>query len=111
MSDVLQRECRTSDIIARYGGEEFTVICPKADKIEAYQIANRLREKIQAHDFPYAHTQPLARVTISAGVATYPEDADEPLDLIEKADAGLYLAKRRGRNRVCAYPGLKSNAG
>ena len=111
VSDILQRECRTSDIIARYGGEEFTVICPKTDKIEAYQIANRLREKIQAHDFPYAHTQPLARVTISAGVATYPEDADEPLDLIEKADAGLYLAKRRGRNRVCAYPGLKSNAG
>lgn len=111
LANILRDECRASDIIARYGGEEFTVICPKAGKLKAYQLADRLREKIEVHDFPDAHTQPLGQITISAGVATYPEDTEDSLDLIEKADTGLYIAKRRGRNRVCAYPGLKSNVG
>ncbi|MCL6471605.1 MAG: sensor domain-containing diguanylate cyclase [Firmicutes bacterium] len=107
LADILRRICRDSDIIARYGGEEFTVICPKSDRANAYHIADRLRKNVEEHKFPNAQTQPEGRITISAGVACFPEDAADVGELIEKADTALYLAKRRGRNRVCTYPGLK----
>lgn len=102
LAKLLKAETREADVIARYGGEEFAIICPKTDKKSALDIAERLRSKIEMFDFPCACYQPCGRITVSFGVASHPEDAAEISELIDRADAGLYLAKRKGRNQVCA---------
>ncbi len=97
-------ECvRTVDTVARYGGEEFTVILPRIPKDRAAKVANKLRRAVASHDFPGAETQPNGRITLSLGVATYPEDAKTVEELLHAADTALYHAKRSGRNRVIGY--------
>jgi diguanylate cyclase (GGDEF)-like protein len=89
------------DSAARYGGEEFTIILPETQLEGAMKTAERIREKIENHKIKVDGKQ--AGVTISIGVAIYPDDAKGKEDLIGKADKALYLAKRIGRNRVCSF--------
>ncbi len=89
---------REVDIAARYGGEEFVIILPETDNKEAVGIAENIRQKIEAHDYP--SKQGKLKVTISLGVATFPRHAKSKDSLIEKADQALYRAKESGRNRV-----------
>ncbi|MBI5560259.1 MAG: diguanylate cyclase [Deltaproteobacteria bacterium] len=96
----LMGSLRDSDALARYGGEEFTVILPETGKGQAALLAERVRKGVEAHDFPDAGTQPGGRLTISLGVASYPEDGTTGDGIVEKADAALYRAKEGGRNRV-----------
>jgi len=96
------RDClRVSDTIARYGGEEFVLLLPETTKEGAFHISERIRNKVFDHPFPGRETQPLGRVTISLGVATFPQDGADGSSLIERADKALYEAKKTGRNRVC----------
>nr|WP_106782720.1 sensor domain-containing diguanylate cyclase [Lysinibacillus timonensis] len=83
------------DICCRYGGEEFMMILPEKTEQQAYQTADELQHLIRQSKGPLE-----VPVTFSAGVATYPQDASNVTDLIEKADQALYHAKRTGRNRV-----------
>ncbi len=83
---------RLGDLVARYGGEEFAVLLPGLDGEHAMQAAERLRGVV-------AGSGTEAPVTVSAGVATYPDDARDPLTLVEAADAALYASKRAGRDR------------
>lgn len=96
----IKKNVRDEDIVARYGGEEFTVILPETGKKDAGETAERIRRYIQAQMFPNKETQPGGSLTISLGIAVFPEDAADPKGLIEKADAALYRAKENGRNRV-----------
>ncbi|RME71520.1 MAG: GGDEF domain-containing protein [Planctomycetota bacterium] len=96
---VLQR-IRDGDTAARYGGEEFVVILPDTPKEGAYAFAEAVREAIEACSYPHGENQPLGRVTISGGVATWGEDGRTGAELIEAADARLYRGKKAGRNRV-----------
>lgn len=89
----------TVDIPARYGGEEFAIILPETDAKGALLVAERLRKTVEAHDFP-GQEQAL-KVTISLGVATFPDHASVKNVLIKKADMALYECKNRGRN--CSY--------
>ena len=91
---------RVTDIVARYGGEEFVMILPFTPYEGAKIKAERVREAIEAYAFDHADQQPLACVSVSVGVATYPDHADDPAELIQLADKALYHAKRLGRNRV-----------
>lgn len=91
---------REQDRVARYGGEEFSVILPETGKKEALDVAERIRHYIQTQAFPHEETQPGGSLTISLGVAVFPENAADSKGLIEKADAALYRAKENGRNRV-----------
>lgn len=91
---------RGVDFGARYGGDEFSVILPETPKVAAGVVAERIRSSIEKHPFPHRASQPLGRVTISIGVATYPEDAGAADKLVEAADRFLYQAKAEGRNRV-----------
>jgi diguanylate cyclase (GGDEF)-like protein len=93
----LAREARTTDLVARYGGEEFAVVMPETDAAGALAIAERIRERIAALSFDTGQG-PLA-VTLSLGVATFPDDGAKKAALVERADACLYEAKRGGRNR------------
>jgi diguanylate cyclase (GGDEF)-like protein len=89
------------DYVCRYGGEEFTIILPQADKKEAFIIAERLRENIQKQQFSQEEILPSKRLTVSIGVATYPEDATTPAAMIAFSDNALYNAKHQGKNTTC----------
>ena len=88
---VFKNSVRTVDIVCRYGGEEFVVILPYTDKKGAQVIAERLRMQTGLY----------LPTTVSIGVSTAPEDADEITQLIEKADNALYQAKKSGKNKWC----------
>lgn len=103
LARILQDSLRKNDIPVRYGGEEFAIILPGASKENAYKVANRIRKAVEKAPFPDEHVQPLGKLTVSVGLATFPEDADNLIDLIEKADTALYEAKHQGRNRVVSY--------
>ena len=88
---------RNPDFAARYGGEEFVIICPQTDTHGAELVAERLRKTVAETSFT-VRGQPI-ETTISAGVASLSR-ADSIDDLVDRADRALYLAKRRGKNRV-----------
>jgi diguanylate cyclase (GGDEF)-like protein len=104
---LVRGEVRQCDVVARYGGEEFVVLLPGASKPKAFAIAQRIRERVAAHAFPFGEHQPASRLTVSGGVATYRADAETPTALIEAADRALYLAKGSGKDRVLTA-GLES---
>jgi len=94
---------RTIDVAARYGGEEFTLILPQTSKPEARQIAQRVCEEVAAMAISHQLLEGYGQLTISIGLATYPDDANAPEGLIRCADTALYTAKDLGKNRVVAY--------
>jgi diguanylate cyclase (GGDEF)-like protein len=100
VAGIIKSTVRKVDFPARYGGEEFSVILPSAMKDSALSIAERIRSSIEEHHFYNEEEQPNKNLTISIGIATAPEDAEEVDSLIEKADEALYEAKKQGRNRV-----------
>jgi len=102
IADILHRGVKGSDIVARYGGEEFVIILPETTKANALKICEDLRRKVQEHNFPNEDKQPEKDLTLSFGVACFPEDAEGPSELLKKADQALYRAKEQGRNRVVA---------
>ena len=98
ISNFLKKNIRDVDAIARYGGEEFVMMVPDADKDAAFGLAERLREelsKVKLDNMP--------PITVSLGIATFPTDGTEVEDLIKKADAAMYAAKRAGRNTSVKY--------
>ena len=94
---------RSIDILARYGGEEFAVILPEANRKVAHQCAERIRESVEEKKFCNEESQPLGKLTVSIGHATFPDHAKTEKSLINKADIALYRAKDEGRNRVIAF--------
>ncbi|MDO8494137.1 MAG: GGDEF domain-containing protein [Deltaproteobacteria bacterium] len=92
---------REVDTVARFGGEEFVILLPDTDKKGALSVAEKLRKLVE---------QNIAAVTVSIGVATYPDDVKEMDDLIDHADIALYQAKDYGRNRVYLYEGQQSSS-
>ena len=98
------RNCiRTIDVAARYGGEEFTVILPQTGKEDASVIADRICHEIGNIDFPFGQGEPHLPLTVSLGLATYPDDAGGIESLIRNSDVALYRAKTQGKNRVIVY--------
>ena len=91
VAKLLRETARGEDYVTRYGGEEFAIVLPKASKINALKLAERIRLAMSETTLP---------LTLSAGVATFPQDAQEADSLLKSADQALYEAKRLGRNRV-----------
>ena len=100
VADVLRDFSRDIDAPARYGGEELAVILPQTDSEGAAQLAERIREAVERLEVPRVDGEGTLRPQASFGVAALPESAADRDALIAAADAALYRAKRRGRNRV-----------
>ncbi|GAB4256542.1 MAG: diguanylate cyclase [Deferrisomatales bacterium] len=103
----LRSSIRTIDVVSRFGGEEFAVILPETRKQEAMEIGERIRVEIERLYFPGEEALPGGRLTISLGVAGFPEDARDLKTLIQQADRALYQAKARGRNTLVAFRASK----
>jgi diguanylate cyclase (GGDEF)-like protein len=103
ISSISKVVVRRIDHLARYGGEEFAAVLPGTTKDEALKMAERLREAIEKGTDETLNTPPRRRITVSVGVASYPDDAEEKQKLVYCADGALYEAKRTGKNRVRAY--------
>ena len=96
MADTVRRE----DLAARYGGEEFALILENSSKKGALQLAERIRQDIA--DLTFSFEDESVRLTISLGIASFPEDGQEKSEIIELADQALYKAKKQGRNQTVA---------
>jgi diguanylate cyclase (GGDEF)-like protein len=91
---------RRADLAARYGGEEFVVLMPNTSAREAFGVAEKIRLAVAATNVELPDRPPV-RVTVSVGVAAYPEDTSAASELFALADGALYQAKRTGRDRTC----------
>jgi diguanylate cyclase (GGDEF)-like protein len=102
ISALILKSVRSVDIAFRYGGEEFAVILPETDTQAAQVVAERIRQRIEEHEFSL-NVEGKVKVTISIGLSACPKDANNIRDLVDYADQALYRAKETGRNKVCVY--------
>jgi diguanylate cyclase (GGDEF)-like protein len=100
LAGLVKETVRADDVFGRFGGEEFLLVMPGRSRAQALTAASMVRKTIEEFDFEGGETQPLGRVTISGGVACFPEDAPDSVELLRVADEALYRAKQDGRNRV-----------
>jgi diguanylate cyclase (GGDEF)-like protein len=100
LAKVLAHSVRSTDFVARYGGEEFVIVLPETNKTCSLRAAEKIRAAVATHPFPMSGSQPGGSLTLSMGVASYPEDMPDSEVLVERADQALYQAKRTGRNRA-----------
>ncbi|WP_274628922.1 PleD family two-component system response regulator [Arvimicrobium flavum] len=98
----LRKNVRGIDLACRYGGEEFIVIMPDTDGDIAEMVAERIRAQIAQTPFSLGEGKPDLEVTVSVGVSSLRRGADNPQNLMKRADVALYEAKTGGRNRVVA---------
>lgn len=103
LATLIKNQSRKMDFVCRYGGEEFVVILPQTEKNEAFLIAERLRQNIERHPFVHQEILPSKRLTVSIGLASFPEDGPLPSELISSSDRALYQAKLKGKNTCCGY--------
>jgi diguanylate cyclase (GGDEF)-like protein len=101
LATLLKNQSRKMDYVCRYGGEEFTIILPETDNKEAFLIAERLRLDIEKHKFLHEEILPHKKLTVSIGLATFPENGALPSELIKASDSFLYQAKNKGKNITC----------
>lgn len=100
---ILRDTAREIDKLGRYGGEEFLAVLPDTDIDDGAVLAERVRRRLRRHRFRIGRRSPL-RMTISAGVATYPAPGvDASSELVRRADRALYAAKTAGRDRIVRY--------
>jgi diguanylate cyclase (GGDEF)-like protein len=99
LAGCLQAAVRVEDIVCRYGGEEFVILLPEITRERAMEAAERLRQRVATMRLEY-RGESLRQISISVGLATYPDLASDAVDLLRMADRALYQAKRAGRNQV-----------
>ena len=100
IASIFNEKSRKCDPVARYGGEEFAIIMPNTVKDNARLFADRLRSEVEKFYAEDTAIPPEKRLTISAGIASYPDDALIKNELISMADVALYQAKHSGKNRI-----------
>lgn len=102
VADIFIKNTRQMDIVARYGGEEFVILLPSSNEKSTCEVAERIRIEVeevtqQKYDKP---------ITITFGIATYPRDVRNGIELLNRADRALCEAKRAGKNRVNVCKGM-----
>lgn len=102
LAQVVRKAVREVDLVARYGGDEFAVVLPYSDGQGALRVARRIDEAIKTHGFSPLASAEKTTLTVSMGVAGYPQDAVHVDELIHSADQKLYTAKTKGKNQISA---------
>ena len=99
---------RSGDAAARFGGDEFAAFLLDADLHQGVVAAERIRAAVEEYPFSIVRqgSKSTHHITLSIGVASFPDDSSDPIELVEMADSALYRAKREGRNLVAAYRDL-----
>lgn len=106
LAEVLLSNTRNGDFPCRYGGEEFCILLPNTSHQEAFIIAERIRTELQSKNSPSGKP-----ITVSIGIAVYPNDAETAQQLLQRADQALYTAKHQGRNRTIVYDHIQKSGG
>jgi diguanylate cyclase (GGDEF)-like protein len=97
---------RSGDAASRFGGEEFAAFLLDAELPQALVAAERIRSEVERFEFSIVKKNSPGlkhKITISVGISSFPEDSNDPIELVEMADSALYRAKHEGRNTVRAY--------
>jgi diguanylate cyclase (GGDEF)-like protein len=100
LAGMVNEAVRKDDVFGRFGGEEFLLIMPHTTASQALAAAEKIRGLLATHSFAFAEKQPLKLISISGGVAEYPQHGLDAAGLLHAADEALYEAKRAGRNKV-----------
>jgi two-component system cell cycle response regulator len=103
LAAILKSATRGCDVICRYGGEEFAIVLPETDKKEAATVCERMRQAVEDTTMYDGEGNPIGDIRITVGLASFPADADNKAQLIEKADKALYQGKRTGKNCTFLY--------
>ncbi len=106
ISDILKKGIGEESMLARYAGDEFTIVLPGKQLKESLKIANNLLRLASECDLKLKDNKRLSNITLSIGVAVYPDDASGAEELLDKADQALYSSKRKGKNRVSTMSDL-----
>ena len=99
ITNIMRQNMTETDILARYGGEEFVALLSGEEKEKAEKVAEHIRKQIESSSFILRRQE--TKITVSAGVASYPLDASNEEELLKRVDFLLYKAKKEGRNKVC----------
>ncbi|MHB2017640.1 MAG: sensor domain-containing diguanylate cyclase [Candidatus Xenobia bacterium] len=99
LGGVIKQATRPQDIVCRYGGDEFTATMLNTNRISAVVVAERIRQMVE--DYEFVLDGKVVHITISGGVASFPEDAQTKKELVEASDHAMFEAKQKGRNRIC----------
>ena len=100
VAKILIESSRETDYICRYGGEEFSCILTKTNKEKGYAIAERIRQNIEQHNFSNFLPDQNIKVTVSTGLAVFPDNAQTKEELINLADKAMYISKFSGKNQT-----------
>ena len=103
VANVMANSIRANDILVRIGGEEFAIIMPQTGKDEAFHVLERIRNNISFMALPGIKDGPVSRLTISTGIAMYPECGESIESIIVQADKALYFAKTNGKNKTVSW--------
>lgn len=103
IANLIHSAVRDVDIVVRYGGEEFAVILPETSIYDATVIAERIRKSVAEFPFENYETQPLGFLSVSIGIAGFPRDAANDVEIIQHADSALYAAKDANRNCIRVF--------
>ncbi len=107
----IQSHLKATDVVGRWGGEEFGIILPNVTRLQAKQVAERIRETVSANVMKDMHNRSIPSPTVSQGIAMYPDDAGYLEELIDRADTALFSAKDLGRNRIAEWIDIEANDG
>lgn len=103
VAEVISRTIRESDMVCRFGGDEFAYLLPFASSVEANALAERVRKAVSQHVFLKDCSEQTVHLTLSMGIASFPEHGENAQDILGKADNALFSSKNSGKNRITIY--------
>jgi two-component system cell cycle response regulator len=103
VASLLTTQIRGCDFVARYGGDEFTVILPEISKKESLVVCRRIMESIAQYAFQSFEKKNIGPLSVTIGIASFPQNAHDSKELIEKADQAMYAGKKAGKNCICIF--------
>jgi len=103
VASLISGTIRESDMVCRFGGDEFAYLLPFASSVEANTLAERIKKVVSHHVFLENNVEQSVHLTLSMGIASFPEHGQSEHDILSKADSALFSSKNDGKNRITIY--------